>query len=114
MSKSATSAWLGELDGAIVINLADRVRPLVEGLPMLSAWVLLDHNMVSHGVCVVLASGILAFVVLDDKLLLSLLDVVPIGLEANVQERVSAEHKLCWRGSECGVDSGVDCSSNCT
>ena len=91
MGKSATSAWLAELDGAIVINLADRVRPLVAGLPMLSAWVLLDHNMVSHGVYVVFASGILALVVLDDKLLLSILNIFPVGLKGNVWNGVTTK-----------------------
>ena len=40
------------------------------------------------------ASSILAFVVLEDKLLLAILYILPVSLERHVEEGIASEHKF--------------------
>jgi hypothetical protein len=48
-------------------------------------WIFFDHYLVSYFVGVRDAFGILSLVVLKDTILLSFLDVAPIGLERDVE-----------------------------
>jgi len=50
------------------------------------------HDAVSDGVCVGNPVLVLPLVVLSDKLLLTLFDVIPVGLEGDIEEGVSSEH----------------------
>ena len=50
------------------------------------------HDTVSGSVLVWDAFGILSFVVLDDKLLLTFFDILPISLERDVKERVASKN----------------------
>jgi hypothetical protein len=47
-------------------------------------WVFFDHDLVSYVIGMRDALGILLLVVLEDTMLLSFLDVVPISLEGDV------------------------------
>ena len=57
---------------------------------MFAAWVLFNLYCVTDRVCVRDALGILTFVVLNDKLLLSFLDVLPICLEGDIEHLVTS------------------------
>jgi hypothetical protein len=48
-------------------------------------WIFFDHYLVTYVVGVRDAFGILSLVVLEDTILLSFLNVVPIGLERDVE-----------------------------
>ena len=50
------------------------------------------HDTVSSSAVVWDASGILSFVVLDDKLLLSLFNALPVSIERDVKEHVASEN----------------------
>ena len=76
---------LGELYSAIVIDLCECVRARVTVGAMFAVWIFLDHNLSSYAVLVVDTSSVLSFIVLFDKLLLSFLDILPIGNEGDVQ-----------------------------
>ena len=56
---------------------------------MLTVGVLADHCPVIDSALMVLASGVLAFVVLHDELLLAVFDVLPIGLELHIEDGVT-------------------------
>ena len=83
---SSTCSGPTELNGAIVIHLTDRVRTsaLVCPRAVLVVGVLFNAGFLSHGVSVIVASGILTRVVLKDKLLLLFLDMFSISLKGNV------------------------------
>jgi hypothetical protein len=70
--------------GPIVIHLGDRVWTTEPSSRELAVWVLFDHDLVSYVVGVRDALGILLLVVLEDTMLLSFLNVVPIRLEGDV------------------------------
>ena len=90
----ATSCGFGELDGTIVIDLGDREWAFKERVSMFTLRVLLDHHSIPNGIDVFFTRGVLSFVVLEDKRLLSLLDVFLVGLEADVEKSVTTKHKL--------------------
>ena len=58
---------------------------------MLTIRVALNHDSVADGVLMDDARRILACIVLKDKLLLSILDVLPIGLERHVEDGIDLE-----------------------
>ena len=76
---------------------------------MFPCWVTVYHHLVSDRVVVVYARGVFSFVVLDDKLLLSFLDILPVGFERYIQYRIAIEHQLRRRGTRCGVNGATDC-----
>ena len=78
---SSTIGGLCELNGAIVIYLANRKRSHILWLTMLAIGVILDHNSIAHPVGVFTASHVLALIILKDKLLLSILYVLPVRLK---------------------------------
>jgi len=77
---------------AIIINTCDRIGPCVVVTPVLAVRVLVYQNLVSDRVGMRSARSILSFVVLDDKPLLTLLDVLPICSEISVVDRIATEH----------------------
>ena len=76
---------LGELCSAIVIDLCECVGARVTVGAMFAVWIFFDHYLISCAVLVVDASSVLSFIVLFDKLLLSFLDILPIGNKGDVQ-----------------------------
>ena len=60
-----------------------------------------DHDLVSNRMGVDELRGVFSSVVLEEKLLLLFLDVLPIGLKRHVEDGVLSEDELCGRGS-CG------------
>ena len=80
---------------------------------MLAIWVLTDHHSVVDSAAMFLASGILAFVILHDELLLSVFDALPIGLELYIKDGVASKNWLRRSGSESGVHCVVDGRSDC-
>ena len=58
---------------------------------MLAVWVLSDHHPVVDSVLMFLTSSILAFVVVHDKLLLSVFNALPIGLELYIEDGVASK-----------------------
>jgi len=66
---------------------------------MFAVRILGNDYLIADGVGVVFALGIFPLVVLTDKLLLSVFNVLPVGFEANVVNRIAIEHKLRRRGS---------------
>ena len=103
----------GELYGAVVLHLADRVWSLEEVFPVFTIGCHLDHYLLSNSVLVVAALSVLASVVKINHALLVLTNQLPISFERDVEERVAPKHKLGRRGSHGGVYSRVDCSTNC-
>ena len=70
---------------------------------MLAAWVLVYHHPVPYIVRVCNAFGVFTPVVLDDKLLLTFFDVLPVSLERYVEDGVAIENQLRWRSSGSSV-----------
>ena len=62
---------------------------------------------------VVVSFGIFFLVVLKDAMLLPFFYVLPVCLKRHVEEGVTSEHELCWRGSCCGVYYAADGLSDC-
>ena len=62
---------------------------------------------------VVVPFGVFFLVVLKDAVLLPFLYVLPVCLKRYVEEGVTSEHQLCWRGSCCGVYYAADSLSDC-
>ena len=50
------------------------------------------HDFVAYVVSMREALGVLPFVVLKDKLLLSILDALPVSLKGDVEHGIAAEH----------------------
>ena len=73
------------------------MRSFVMVSAVFALWVLLDNDFVTCIVGVRDALSVLSFVILDDKLLLSILNALPIGFKAHVVNSVSLKHKLCRR-----------------
>ena len=59
---------------------------------MLTIWVLTNHHAVVDSVVMFFASSVFAFVVLHDKLLLSVFYVLPIGLELYIEDGIASKH----------------------
>ena len=78
---SSTCGVLDELDSAIVIDLYDPERTFVMWETMFSVPLLFYHNLVVHLVCMRKPLGVLSFIVMKDKLLLSFLEVLPVRLK---------------------------------
>ena len=57
--------------------------------------------------------GILTFVVLNDELLLSFFDALPISLERDVKERVESKNYLSWSCLHRGVNQRMNYLSHC-
>ena len=72
---------------------------------MFAVWIAPNHNSVSYRVLVENATGIFPRIVLEDKLLLAFLYVLPVGLEGHIEDGISSEDKLGW----CSACSRVDC-----
>ena len=70
-------------------------------LSVFATRVVFQHHLISNGVGVGEASSILAFVVLEDKLLLVFLYILPVSLERHVEEGIVSKHELC-RCCACG------------
>ena len=82
-----SSAVLGvssELDSAIVIHSGHCIWTFIQIRAVFAVWVLQNHHAVIQTVAMCNAVFVLAFVVLEDKLLLAFLDVFPVGLKGNV------------------------------
>ena len=94
---------LRELDGSIVIDLGYRVwtRELCSFEFLVG--VFSNHYLISGMVGVVTLLGVFFLVVLKNAVLLPFLYVLPVCLERHVEEGITSEHELCWRGSCCGV-----------
>ena len=50
-----------------------------------------DHDSITYCAVVMNSFSVLALVVLEDELLLSLLDVLPVCLKGDVEERVASK-----------------------
>ena len=59
---------------------------------MFTVGVSADHNLITHCVVVMHSFGVFTLVVLEDELLLSLLNLLPVRLERDVEERVAPKH----------------------
>ena len=59
---------------------------------MLAAWVLVNHHLVPYIVRVCNAFCVFTLVVLEDKLLLPFLDVLPVSLERHVEDGIAVKH----------------------
>ena len=71
-------------------------------MSMLVTGVIFQHYLVSYGVGVRYASSILAFsIIMEDKLLLTFLNALPVSLEQYVEEGITPKHKQCRHGA-CG------------
>ena len=70
---------------------------------MFTVGVSADHNLITHCVVVMYLFGVFTLVVLEDELLLPSLNVLPVCLERDVEERVASKHQLCGRGTQGGV-----------
>ena len=77
---------------AVVIDLVYSVWPCVSGLSIFAMLVLLNHHLVTCLVGVRDALCIFPFIVLDYHPLSSFLYVLPIGLETDIVDGVSAKH----------------------
>ena len=73
-----------DLNGAIVVDPSDDVWSLIVRLPIFAIRIAFDQYFVVDVVLMGNSLCILPLVVLDDELLLSFLDVVPIGLEPDI------------------------------
>ena len=62
-----------------------------------------DHDLITHCVVVMYSFGVFTLVVLEDELLLPLLNVLPVFLERDVEERIASKHELCGCGTQGGV-----------
>ena len=80
---------------------------------MFAVRILGNDYLIADGVGVVFALGIFPLVVLTDKLLLPVFNVLPVGFEANVVDRIAIEHKLRRRGSSGSMYSGSHREANC-
>ena len=78
---SSTVGGISELNGAIVINLANCIGSPILWLTVLAMRVILDHNSIAHSVGVLASSHVFALIFLKDKLLLAILYVLPVCLE---------------------------------
>ena len=107
LKDSSTGGGLSELDGAIVINLANCVWSRILGWPMLAIGVLFDHDFVTNATDMINAFCVFSCIVLEDKLLVSFLDALPVWLEGDVDKCVPLERKLRWRCPQRSVNSGV-------
>ena len=72
---------------------------------MLVVWVLVNHDLVPGIVHVCNAFCVFTLVVLEDKLLLTFLDVLPVSLERCVEDGVAIENQLRW----CSSGRSVHC-----
>ena len=70
---------------------------------MLAVWVLVNHHLVPNIVRVFNAFGVFTPIVLNDELLLSFFDVLPVSLERYVEDGVAIENQLRWCSSGCSV-----------
>ena len=64
---------------------------------------LLHNYFVTYGIGVRGSLGIFAFVILNDKLLLTFLDILSVRFKADILNRIAIEYQLCWRGVACVV-----------
>ena len=93
MSDSSAAVGVSsELHSAIVIQLRHRIRTAIKVRAVFAVRVLENHHLIAFTISVFYSRCILAFVVLEDKLLLALLDIFPIRLEGNIQDGISAKH----------------------
>ena len=83
---------LRELCGTIVIHLGCREGTIIARSFELAARVELDHYLVSGFAGVLTPSGVFSLVVLEDTVLFSLLDALPVSLEGDVEEGIASEH----------------------
>ena len=74
---------------------------------MFSAGVQFYHDAVSDCVLMRNTCGVFSFVILRNKPLLARFDVLPVGLEVNIEDGVATEHQLCRCGARSGVDSAA-------
>ena len=75
--------------------------PLCKALPCLrlGSWRIITLSPTLYVCAMRLAFSRLLFWNLDDKSLLSFLNVLPVGLERYVEDGVAVEHQLRWRSS---------------
>jgi hypothetical protein len=72
--------------------LGNRVRTIEPSSGELAVWVKLNYNLIVRLVGVRSPCGVFLFVVLEDAMLLSLLDVLSICLEGDVEQCVATKH----------------------
>ena len=98
----------GELNGAVFVNLADRIGTFEEVLAVFAGGVESDHDFLTYLVGVVLSFDVFTFVVEIDKLLLAFSDGFPVSFKRDVEESIASENQLRRRCAQGGVDGGVD------
>ena len=83
--------WLLEFYGAVFIYLCNSVRPCTYVAPMFSVWVNEDQDLIPYAVNVYFTFSIFACVVLHDEALLPIGNIIPVGLKADWEERVTSK-----------------------
>lgn len=74
-------------------------------MSMFAVMTLQNSYTIADRVGVLFPFAIFALVVLEDSMLLSLLDILPVGFEPNIVDRVASVYQLHC----CGTISGVNC-----
>ena len=83
---------LRKLRGAVVKDLVHRARTGPASSFELATGVLFNHCLISNMIGVVSAGLALRFVILDDSMLLSCFDALPISFKGDVKWSISAKH----------------------
>ena len=91
---SSAGGVLLELDRSIVVNGSHSVGSREAVRAMFAVGRKSYHDLVTNLIGVWEALGVFPFVVLKDELLLSILNVLPVRLEGDVEHGISAKHEL--------------------
>ena len=95
INRSTTSGALHELDSTVtIIHASNSIRTLIQCATVLAIGVLFDNHSIAYLILIRFTLSILTCVVLIDKLLLSIADVLPIRFKADVVNRVTIEYEL--------------------
>ena len=110
---AAVRSRMSEPDGAIVIDSVDYVWALVLGLAILAMLILFNHHSIIDVVNVGRTFLVLPVIILLDKSLATLPDIMPVRFEANVVNHVTIEHQLRRRCAHGGMQSGTHREAYC-
>ena len=113
VDRAAISGRMSESDGAIVIDSVDNVWAFVLRLAILAMLILFNHHSIVHAVVVGRTFLVPPVIILLDKSLATLLDIMPVRFEANVVNHVTIEHQLRRRCAHGGMQSGTHREAYC-